>query len=82
MTLDELIVNCQEAESFQDQVGNIEPANFNVFIDGYRYGRRVRIAPGLMGVNLGHYPPKGTMVNLKTADVRSFIEKAQSSPTS
>lgn len=47
---------------------------FRVIVDGPRYGRFVRVAPGLSGENLGNYP-NGTHVYLLREKVQKWIDK-------
>lgn len=68
----------EEAEGYLSnmKIQPCKPAAFNVFVSEIKYGRTVRIAPGLSGKNLGHYP-KGTMVSLEVPLVRKWIKSVQ-----
>jgi hypothetical protein len=75
MTLEELEKLCVDAETDGLLLSN---PGVRVCIPGKRYGKTVRIAPGLIGENLGHYPD-GTHVFLRTEKVRAFLEKTRKS---
>lgn len=75
MTLEELEQCCTEAEETAKE-WHLNNPSFNVFVEGAKYGRYVKIASGLTGMNLGHYP-KGTMVMLYTARVRKWLKAQQ-----
>lgn len=54
---------------------------FLVILPQIRYGKRVRIAPGLVARSLGHYPREGgpgapdtTHLRLNCADVRRYLQ--------
>lgn len=61
MTLEELEQECTKAEAFWADMPEPGSPGFNVFVNRIAYGEKVRLAPGLQGRNLGHYP-SGTMV--------------------
>lgn len=85
MQLEELKRLCEEA--IADHKGLSWAPTISIIIRRRSYGERVRVAPGLMGKNLGYYPHYkegtwdvefwGSMVSLKVADVQKWIEKAE-----
>lgn len=76
MDIQELKQLCDDAEEFyRESLLGIEIApRFSVIIPEYRYGQTVRVLKGLTGRNLGHLPPKGTLVSLEVTKVRKWLK--------